>query len=139
MRGELQRVFSMNNFFKYLKAADDNIEYNFKLPSILLINNVYSSWLQSVFSKTHKSMTIYTQRKHCLYNGKAPSLPYGYLNNNIINYNETILIEHQIEALKPKTSSQISLNVFVPKQDSMQYFIQWQRYRKYWWSSVSCK
>ncbi|CAH4029434.1 unnamed protein product [Pieris brassicae] len=33
--------------------------------------------------------------------------------------------------------SKLNFTLIVPKQDVMQYFFQWQRYRKYWWSSIT--
>ncbi|CAG5059669.1 unnamed protein product [Parnassius apollo] len=34
-------------------------------------------------------------------------------------------------------TSELCLNLVVPSQDIMQFFMQWQRYRKYWWSSIT--
>ncbi|CAH2037531.1 unnamed protein product, partial [Iphiclides podalirius] len=32
---------------------------------------------------------------------------------------------------------ELCLTIVVPMQDVMPYFVQWQRYRKYWWSSIT--
>ncbi|CAB3253472.1 unnamed protein product [Arctia plantaginis] len=41
------------------------------------------------------------------------------------------------EHISKLSKSNLQFYLMVPQQDAMQYFIKWQRYRKYWWSSIS--
>ncbi|KAJ2945948.1 hypothetical protein O0L34_g4865 [Tuta absoluta] len=45
--------------------------------------------------------------------------------------------ELDLERCSTKEKLDLKFNLIVPKQDTMQYFIQWQRYRKFWWSSIT--
>lgn len=134
MKPEIQRVLNLRNYFRISKSYTNLMTYHLERPSVLLRNNIYINWLQSIHSKIHKNMPIFTCKKYL--NDNQP-LPFGFIINDFKNYDKTTLTIGQYnEEFAPK-ESEIELNVIVPQQDTIQYFTQWQRYRKYWWSSVS--
>ncbi|CAG4980015.1 unnamed protein product [Colias eurytheme] len=47
------------------------------------------------------------------------------------------MIDFHEDECNIKNESVLKLILTLPKQDIMQYFFQWQRYRKYWWSSTT--
>ncbi|CAG9786207.1 unnamed protein product [Diatraea saccharalis] len=134
MKNKFKTVFSMAKFFRIINSTDHSIAYNLKESSILLLNNIYYSWLKTIYLKIPKNMTIFTSKKNFGY--KYPGLPYGIIESNFKRYNENTLIEQPLDLI-PKLDGRLILRILVPQHDSLQYFIQWQRYRKYWWSSVT--
>ncbi|CAH2268957.1 jg15982 [Pararge aegeria aegeria] len=50
---------------------------------------------------------------------------------------DELIIDNSNDDFKPRNTIKLKLNLVVPQEDIMQYFIQWQRYRKYWWSSIT--
>ncbi|CAH0397928.1 unnamed protein product [Chilo suppressalis] len=115
---------------------DQSITYNLTKPSILLMNNVYLSWLQTIYLKVPKNVTMFTRRTFYDSN-KHTSFPVAFLDSNIKQYNETTLLKQNHNNLIPNDAGCLNVQIMVPQHDSLQYFIQWQRYRKYWWSSIT--
>lgn len=134
MKTKIQKVLNLGNFFQISESCNNSLKYNLKRPSLLLLNNIYTDWLQSVHAKTFKHMPVFTQKKFI---EPKHTLPLCYIENKLIEYDENTALEHSKGDFIPKLISQVNLNIVVPQQDITQYFIQWQRYRKYWWSSVS--
>lgn len=130
MRSEIHKVVNLHRFFNIKKLTNSIVEYNLGTPSQILLQNVHSNWLQSLHSKTHKNMTVFLTSQ-C----KVKKIPFGYITQKLPDYGE--FLEHDLNDCAPKKQSELKFSLVFPEQDIMQYFIQWQRYRKYWWSSVS--
>lgn len=130
MRSEIQKVVNLHKFFNIKKSTNSIVKYSLEKPSEILLQNVHSNWLQSLHSKTHKHITIFLNSQ-C----KVKKIPFGYVTQTLPQYSECL--EHDLNDCMPKEKSELKLSLIIPEQDVMQYFIQWQRYRKYWWSSVS--
>lgn len=130
MRNEIRKVVYLHKFFDIKKSTKSIVQYSLEKPSQILLQNIHSNWLQSLHSKIHKHMTVFLSSQ-C----KVKKIPFGYISENLPEYSE--LLEHDLNDCMPKKRSELRFSVVIPEQDVMQYFIQWQRYRKYWWSSVS--
>ncbi|CAH0579050.1 unnamed protein product [Chrysodeixis includens] len=98
------------------------------------MRNIHENWLQCIYAKTHKQMPIYVskymKRRH-------PPAIFGTIKQDIQVYNDSRPLELNFNGEAPALRSELKLDLMVPKQLAPQYFIQWQRYRKYWWSSMS--
>lgn len=134
MLTELQRIFSLQNFFKVTSTTNKQVTYSLKRPSKILIHNIYVNWLQSTCSKCSKRFPIFVNRN--LDQLKTNNVPFGFISPCLPNDNDSSIL-HNLSHYAPEKETKLKLDLYVPKQDVMQYFIQWQRYRKYWWSSVS--
>lgn len=130
MRSELRKVVNLQKFFNIKNITNNIAKYNLEKPSEILLRNVHINWLQSLHSKTRKHMTVFL-KSQCT---QVKKIPYGFIDQNIPQYNKSY--EHDLNDCMPKQTSELKFSLVIPEQDVMQYFIQWQRYRKYWWSSV---
>ncbi|XP_063824871.1 DNA polymerase subunit gamma-2, mitochondrial [Ostrinia nubilalis] len=135
MKTELEKVLNLRKFFTINKSTNTTIIYNLSKSSLLFLQNIYISWLQSVCTKTNKHMPVFITKKYA--EDHIQDQPFGFLENHVIKYDESAVLHHDIEDCAPKNTSLLQLNMIVPHHTSMQYFIQWQRHRKYWWSSVT--
>lgn len=100
-----------------------------------MLQNIYVQWLQSILMKADKNFPVFLNKpKEAVTENK---LTWGIITSESPNYDENKVIEHDLNILQPNMKTMLSFELIVAKQDVMQYFIQWQRYRKYWWSSVS--
>ncbi|KAI8435909.1 hypothetical protein MSG28_004095 [Choristoneura fumiferana] len=134
MLTELQRIFSLQNFFKVTSTTKTHVNYNLKKPSKILIHNIYVNWLQSTCSKCSKMFPIFVNKSFDQL--KANNVPFGCINPCLPNDNDSSIL-HNLSHYAPEKETKLKLDLYVPTQDVMQYFIQWQRYRKYWWSSIT--
>lgn len=122
----------MKNFFKISDATSDNIKYSLKTPSILLAQNVYVQWLQSLWLKANKHFPVYINKELGTH-----KLPFGMINTQGPNCEEDKTINHDLNKYTPQDKTSLQFKLFVPDNENMQNYIHWQRYRKFWWSSVS--
>lgn len=95
-----------------------------------MVHNIYISWLRSINAKVQSQFPVYLSSFK-----KENHIYHGFIEKKFNSYPEDIEINE--EKLHIIDRSKLKLNFTVPKQDVMQFFFQWQRYRKYWWSSVS--
>lgn len=130
MRNEIHKVVNLHKFFNIKKSTNSIVQYSLEKPSQILLQNIHSNWLQSLYSKTHKHITVFLSPQ-C----KVKKIPFGYITQKLPEYSE--LLEQDLNDCTPNKRSELKFSLVIPEQDVMQYFIQWQRYRKYWWSSVS--
>lgn len=130
MRSEIRKVVELHKFFNIKKTTDNVVKYSLEKPSEILLQNVHINWLQSLHSKTRKHMTVFLSSQ-C----NVKKTPYGYISQKFPECNN--FYEHDLNDCMPKQKSELKFSLVIPEQDVMQYFIQWQRYRKYWWSLVS--
>lgn len=135
MKTEMQKVLNLTKFFSLHPSTNSAILYNFTKSSLIFLHNIHISWLQSINTKTSRHLPVFTVEKFT--EGNKKTLPYGFIANHVIKHDDSTVLEHDTDDCAPKNKSQLQLNLIVPHHTSMQYFIQWQRYRKYWWSSVS--
>lgn len=114
---------------------DNSVKFNLKQPSQMLIKNIHMNWLQYIHAKTHKKMPIYLNES----SNKLKNIPTGFgtIKENVHDYDENTALEIHFSNCAPIKKSILKLDIIVQQQDALQYFIQWQRYRKYWWSTVS--
>lgn len=135
MKTEMQKVLNLTKFFSLHPSTNSAILYNFTKSSLIFLHNIHVSWLQSINTKTSRHLPVFTVEKFT--EGNKKTLPYGFIANHVIKHDDSTVLEHDTDDCASKNKSQLQLNLIVPHHTSMQYFIQWQRYRKYWWSSVS--
>ena len=140
MRTELNKLFLMKPFFTILQLTDNSssvcVSINLKQPSHLLIKNIHANWLRYNYAKSEKHhLPIYINDA----TSKTKQFPTvcGIINQELQVYDKHKLLELQLNNLTPLKKSLLKFNLLVPEQDAVQYLIQWQRYRKYWWSTVS--
>lgn len=135
MSSKIRNILSKTQFFKIINSTNKSTTYTLEKPSQILIRNIYINWVRYLNLKTQKSMPIYIHRTtHSLQNKIKHKLPFGIIHDNKLDFkNKTYEILDNISS----TADLLELKLIIPQQDYMQYFIQWQRYRKYWWSSVS--
>ncbi|XP_013169390.1 PREDICTED: DNA polymerase subunit gamma-2, mitochondrial [Papilio xuthus] len=135
MRTELIKVINLNNFFNIVKSNNKSITYTYKEASIILLHNIRTRWLQFIYTKTSQHFPVYLNEP------KAKTViknqPCGFIHQIMPQFNQEHVIEYNRDNLNTKTTSELCFNMTVPIQDVMQYFTQWQRYRKYWWSSIT--
>ncbi|VVC93713.1 unnamed protein product [Leptidea sinapis] len=117
----------LHEFFTPKEKLKDKYIYKIETPSKIMLTNIYINWLHSMNTKSN--CPIY------LNNDVIKDVPYGYVeqSTNVI----PVLIEADNTCETYKAITQLVFNLTVPRQDIMQYFVQWQRYRKYWWSSIT--
>lgn len=133
MKTEIHKIASLAKFFTIKNSVKTKTVINLEKPSRILLQNIYSSWLKSIHGKTAHHFPVYLDKDAAL---KSQKICYGYIKPQSIDINE-VLLEESLDDYKPCNSVELKFNLVVPQQDVMQCFIQWQRYRKYWWSSVS--
>lgn len=132
MKAEFQKLLSLRFFFKKAQISKNKLTVDLEQPSKILVQNIHHSWLKSIHSKT-VNFPIYLDENFAQ---KYAKTYYGFINQNTCNINN-ILYEEKGDEYNVENNVKLDFNLVVPKADIMQYFIQWQRYRKYWWSSVS--
>ncbi|XP_050667210.1 uncharacterized protein LOC126966941 [Leptidea sinapis] len=127
MKKEIKQIFNLKKFFTPKEKLKDKYIYKIETPSKIMLTNIYINWLHSINTKSN--CPIY------LNNDVIKDVPYGYVeqSTNVI----PVLIEADNTCETYKAITQLVFNLTVPRQDIMQYFVQWQRYRKYWWSSIT--
>ncbi|XP_048482731.1 DNA polymerase subunit gamma-2, mitochondrial [Plutella xylostella] len=136
MKTELLKILSLKTFFRILETNGNTIKYSFQKPSLLLLHNIHVQWLQYIWQKTDKHVPVYLS-----HNGTEPlcknEVPSGFIDNLAVHYNDTSIIQHNIHNFEPQNVTKLRFNLKVSEQEVMPYFFQWQRYRKYWWSSIT--
>ncbi|XP_045771652.1 DNA polymerase subunit gamma-2, mitochondrial-like isoform X2 [Maniola jurtina] len=133
MKTEIQKLTSLAKFLNLKHSVITKTVISLEQPSKILLQNIYTSWLKSIYSKTVQHFPVYLDKDEAL---KSQKFCYGFIKPQSIDIDE-ILIEHRNNEYEPKNRVDLKLHLVVPQQDVMQYFIQWQRYRKYWWSSIT--
>lgn len=133
MRTDVLKVIHLNNFFNITKSNDKIIKYSYKEASKILLHNIRIRWLQFIHAKTSQHFPVYLSEPKTKMLNKNQH--YGYIHQIVPQLDK--VIEYNVEEMGTKTTSELCFNMIIPTQDVMQYFMQWQRYRKYWWSSVS--
>ncbi|XP_063534061.1 DNA polymerase subunit gamma-2, mitochondrial [Cydia strobilella] len=134
MRTELQKVINLKNFFKIIGSSSSQVTYNFKKPSKVLFNNIYINWLKAISTKSTKHFPVLINKN--MEDLKKKALPFGAICHCITDEHD-IGVQHCLSQFAPEKKTNLHLKLYIPKQDAMQYFIQWQRLRKYWWSSIT--
>lgn len=135
MRSEIQKILNLNKFFNILETTENRIKYTLEKPCRVLLDNIHTNWLCSIHAKTHKYVPVFLNKK--LTESSKEEIPYGFITHKKHEYDHQSVLEHNPSTCRHMQESFLKFNLIVPEQDVMQYFIQWQRYRKYWWSSVS--
>ncbi|CAK1547142.1 unnamed protein product [Leptosia nina] len=97
------------------------------------MHNIYRSWLQSINAKAQSNFTVYLFSKR----EDTKNICYGAIEKTFDSYPEEFVLKQEANTYSIDCRSQVKFSLIVPKQDVMQYFFQWQRYRKYWWSSIT--
>lgn len=134
MKTELQQIISMKNFFSVKGSSYKILKYTLKTPSILLVQNIHVQWLQSLWLKANKNFPIFINKED---KGIKSKLPFGTIQTQGPDYDEEKVVEHNINKYIPDHKRSLKFRMLVPENEIMQNFIHWQRYRKFWWSSVS--
>jgi hypothetical protein len=134
MRTELHRIIHLKNFFKVVSSSSNYVTYNYKKPSKVLLHNININWLMAICAKSTKHFPVFVNKDIEDLKDKVP--PFGVIRPHTPDQNDSC-VKHSLSEYAPENKTNLHLDLFVPKQDAMQYFIQWQRLRKYWWSSVS--
>lgn len=136
MKTDIINIFNLKHFFKVLKSNNSNITYILRKPSQILIQNIHLNWMKYVYSKTHKEIPVYLNRS--LHTSNLNSNVFGYIEQDLPNYtSEDTILNHDLNNCNAINHTELKLDLIMPQQDAMQYFVKWQRYRKYWWSSIS--
>lgn len=133
MKIDIQRLLLLQKFFKVQQESSSKIILHLKLPSTLLLQNIHYSWLKSIYGKSRNHFPVYLS-KNAAQTSKLHN--YGFISHHKTENIKKIAIECKYDKYLPINTLNFQLNVVVPQTDIMQCFIQWQRYRKYWWSSV---
>lgn len=131
MKSKIEAILNTKHFFNIISSTNNNAKYTLAKPSQTLMKNIHVHWLRYLHAKTQKFMLVYDQKSYS--NAKAP---FGVIHNSNFEYKSAIL-DHNLNEYAPEQKSILNFSIVLPKEDQMQYFIQWLRYRKYWWSSVS--
>ncbi|XP_049869182.1 DNA polymerase subunit gamma-2, mitochondrial [Pectinophora gossypiella] len=134
MRTEVTKILNLKRFFQIVESNKQNIIYKLEKPSIILMKNIHTNWLVSILSKTHKHFPVFLNNKFT--QNKERNIPFGFISDSQLESTEDEVFKYNLEEV-PKEKYMLQFNLIVPEQDSMQYFIQWQRYRKFWWSSIT--
>lgn len=136
MKTELFKIVQMKHFFKIVNATENSISYSVKKPSIILIKNLYVNWLRFLLSKTqNKEIPIFLNKFPDQFLHTKPY--FGFIKGKFPLYDEKMIQILELVNLDPEYHSVCEFNLILPNTDIMQNFIQWQRYRKYWWSSIT--
>lgn len=136
MKIEIEKLVRMKQFFNILQISDKNVQVILNKPSKLLMNNIHKNWLKYNHLKADKhQMPLYI-------NYRSPKIAYvptvyGVVKQDIQHYTKDMVLDIDMLTGKPMKKSMLKLNLFMPQEEAMQYLIQWQRYRKYWWSSIT--
>lgn len=130
MQSEINKILKLNNFFNLISINKNVAKYSLKKPSTILLNNIYVQWLTSIWQKTDKHFPIFVTEDY-----KNSRIPFGYI-KTVQRYKDNI-IDHDCTNFLPKQPNNLQLNILMSRSEIMQYFLQWQRYRKYWWSTVT--
>lgn len=137
MHNHILKVLQLNNYFNIISLENKIAKYTHKQSSKILVNNIYIQWLKSIRLKTEKHFPVFIHESvtpELLFeNGKE--IPLGY--SRTISNNKDNIMKHDVSKFLPKQCSVLKLDILMPQSEIMQYFHQWQRHRKYWWSSVS--
>lgn len=137
MKTEVKNLIKLVHFFKIAQCNDSSVIYNLKQPSLMLIKNIHMNWLQYIHAKTHKHLPVYLNNSYKKL--KEPLSSFGFIKQDSQDFNEGKILKYNFKDDYCTKTSNANLRFYlmVPQQDAMQSFIKWQRYRKYWWSSVS--
>lgn len=135
MKTNIYKVFNMEQFFRVMQINEQGVRFTLKEPSQILMKNIHENWLQYIYARTHKQMPIYVS-KYMNTKEQPPSV-FGTIKQDVQVYNAHRALELNFDGTAPALRSELKLDLMVPQQLAMQYFVQWQRYRKYWWSSIS--
>ncbi|KAJ0177167.1 hypothetical protein K1T71_007176 [Dendrolimus kikuchii] len=80
-------------------------------------------------------MTVYLNKNK--EHWKNNVLPFGTITAQLPDYSNETILDHRLGHYAPENDTQIEFNIVLPHHDIMQQFVKWQRYRKFWWSSVT--
>lgn len=136
MKSRIQAILNKKHFFNIISSDNNSAKYTLEIASQILMKNIHINWLQYLHAKTQKSMPVFIQKTLDFTQFQDAKAPFGIIQNNNFEYKNAIL-EHHFNEYVPEKKSCLNFSIILPKEDLMLYFIQWQRYRKYWWSSVS--
>ncbi|XP_032520973.2 DNA polymerase subunit gamma-2, mitochondrial-like [Danaus plexippus] len=129
---DIKKLFSLNKYFN-IKTFNDKTILVLNKPSKILSENIYLSWLTSINSKTNQTFPVYIGKDASQKNKEKHM---GYIEPIIPKLDE-ITLQNDGAEYKLLENVKCKFNIIFPHEDLMQYFIQWQRYRKYWWSSIT--
>ncbi|XP_039753760.1 DNA polymerase subunit gamma-2, mitochondrial isoform X2 [Pararge aegeria] len=133
MKTDLQKLTSLAKFLTSKHSLKTKTVISLEKPSRILLQNIYCSWLKSIHGKTLQHFSIYLDKNIAQLSQK---FCYGFIKPQSVDIDE-LIIDNSNDDFKPRNTIKLKLNLVVPQEDIMQYFIQWQRYRKYWWSSIT--
>lgn len=136
MRTQIDKVLKLQNFFTLKECCKTSVKYSLNKSSQLVLHNIYKNWLQSIYAKSHQNFPVYLSKKISELK-ETKSKYYGYIDHCVPKQVNEISIGNDNENFTVSNNSVLKLTIVIPQRDINQYFIQWQRYRKYWWSSVS--
>ncbi|XP_072932041.1 DNA polymerase subunit gamma-2 isoform X1 [Epargyreus clarus] len=137
MRKQIEKILKLQNFFIIKSSSKNNVTYSLNKSSQLVLHNVYKNWLQSIYAKSQQNFPVYLSQKISDLKAKKSNSSYGYIDHCLPKQVNEISIEYDSENFIIRKDSQLKFTLIIPQEDVMQYFIQWQRYRKYWWSSIT--
>lgn len=132
MKINTEKLLLLEKFFS-IQESSSKLILHLKTPSTLLFQNIHYSWLKSIYEKSCNYFPIYLTKNTARTNNKESC---GFICHHTTDNIKKIELNCKDNDLLPKNTLNFLLNVIVPQPDIMQCFIQWQRYRKYWWSSV---
>nr|XP_021203461.1 DNA polymerase accessory subunit isoform X1 [Bombyx mori] len=132
MKTEILKVLNLKKFFQMINNNATKIDFTLLKPSQVLMKNIHVNWLRFTLGKTQKHMPVYLNRKTFELCDK--NIPFGFIT---IDKQSTEILTHNLRSVYPEETSKLALNIIIPQKDIMKIFIQWQRYRKYWWSSIT--
>ncbi|XP_050346356.1 DNA polymerase subunit gamma-2, mitochondrial isoform X2 [Nymphalis io] len=133
MKTEIQKLLTLQKFFRNVKTFENRTTVDLEKPSKILVKNIHNSWLRSIHGKTIQHFPVYLDKNIA---NKYAKTYYGVIYQGLCDTNQ-IAFEERGDEYDVQNKVQLKLELMVPQPDVMQYFIQWQRYRKYWWSSVT--
>lgn len=133
MKSNLQTLLNRKHFFNIISTTNSTTEYTLAEASQILLKNIYINWHQYLNTKTEKVMPIYLDNasKH-----DESKLPFGLIKHIQPDFKNKIF-KHDLNEFTSLNKTVLDFTVKIPRAECMRYFTQWQRYRKYWWSSVS--
>lgn len=135
MKVEFQKLLSLQKFFKIKQKTSNIIILRLEKPSSLLLQNIHYSWLKYIHVKTVNNFPVYLDKNVKPTKNNVPC--YGSIECHSTESIKEITIEPNDNMFCPQNTLDLKLKITLPQTEIMQCFIQWQRYRKYWWSSVS--
>ncbi|XP_046959480.1 DNA polymerase subunit gamma-2, mitochondrial isoform X2 [Vanessa cardui] len=133
MKTEIQKLLTFQKFFKNVQTCRNRTTVDLEKPSKILVQNIYHSWLRSIHGKTNQHFPVYLDKAIA---DKYAKTYYGIINQQSCDVNQ-IVYEEKEDECDVHNKVHLKFDLMIPQSDVMQYFIQWQRYRKYWWSSVT--